>query len=108
MRTYARPEQGGNLTYLQVVLGYIVARCSSRGCSCRPTSSGDLLTAYELLQRRFGTRREALHGVAVPAHAALAEGVRVFAASLVLSAVISDRSPAFRTCGPGRSSSSAR
>src|SRR5580765_4530408 len=24
--TYARPEQGGNLTYLQVVLGYLVGR----------------------------------------------------------------------------------
>ncbi len=24
--TYAHPEQGGTLTYLQVVLGYIVAR----------------------------------------------------------------------------------
>src|SRR5438477_8267213 len=24
--TFARPEQGGSLTYLQVVLGYIVAR----------------------------------------------------------------------------------
>src|SRR6266699_3673565 len=24
--TFARPEQGGNLTYLQVVFGYIIAR----------------------------------------------------------------------------------
>src|SRR5919204_5005043 len=24
--TYARPEQGGNLTYLQVVTGYLIAR----------------------------------------------------------------------------------
>src|SRR6266540_3058529 len=51
---YARPEQGGNFTYLQVVLGYIVGRFVISLLFIPAYFRGDLLTAYELLTRRFG------------------------------------------------------
>jgi len=53
--TYARPEQGGNLTYLQVVLGYLVGRVIVAWLFIPAYFQGELLTAYELLHRRFGT-----------------------------------------------------
>src|SRR5437762_14367984 len=51
---YAKPEQGGNFTYLQVVLGYIVARVIIALIFIPAYFRGDLLTAYELLKQRFG------------------------------------------------------
>ena len=87
--TYARPEQGGNLTYLQVVVGYIVARVLIAWLFIPAYFQGEMLTAYELLQRRFGTRAKHFVASLFLLMRPLAEGVRVFAASLVLTAVIS-------------------
>src|SRR5438067_6122317 len=47
---YARPEEGGNFTYLQVVLGYIVARIISSFLFILAYFRGNLLTAYEVVQ----------------------------------------------------------
>jgi SSS family solute:Na+ symporter len=91
--TYARPEQGGNLTYLQVVLGYIVARIIISGLLIPAYFRGDLLTAYELLRRRFGPKTKNVAASLFLVMRALAEGVRVFAASLVLSAVLGTSFP---------------
>jgi SSS family transporter len=87
--TYARPEQGGNLTYLQVVLGYLVGRVVVAWLFIPAYFQGDMLTAYELLQRRFGVRTRHVTASLFLLMRPLAEGVRVFAASLVLTAVIS-------------------
>src|SRR5947209_6644751 len=87
--TYARPEQGGNFTYLQVVFGYIVARFIISLLFIPAYFQGDLLTAYELLKKRFGAKAKNFAASLFLVMRALAEGVRVFAASLVLSAVLS-------------------
>ena len=92
--TYARPEQGGSLTYLQVVAGYIVARVLISWLFIPQYFTGRLLTAYELLNRRFGTAAKHVTASLFLVMRPLAEGVRVFAASLVLSAVISASLPA--------------
>jgi SSS family transporter len=91
--TFARPEQGGTLTYLQVLIGYVVGRFIIARLFLPSYFRGDLLTAYALLERRFGvlTRRVAASMFLVMR--ALAEGVRVFAASLVLSAVLASSFP---------------
>jgi SSS family transporter len=86
--TFARPEQGGSLTYLQVVLGYIVARILISLLFIPAYFQGELLTAYELLKRRFGVQAKNFAASLFLIMRALAEGVRVFAASLVLSAVL--------------------
>jgi SSS family solute:Na+ symporter len=85
----ARAEQGGSFTYLQVVFGYVVARVLLAWLFVPRFFDGRTLTAYEWLERRFGTRvRRTLAGLFLIMRP-LAEGVRVFAASLVLSAVLS-------------------
>ena len=50
--TFARREQGGNLTYLQIVSGYIIARILISVLLILAYFQGELMTAYELLKRR--------------------------------------------------------
>ncbi|HEX7484586.1 MAG TPA: sodium:solute symporter [Vicinamibacterales bacterium] len=90
---YARPEQGGALTYLQVVVGYIIARMIISVLFIPAYFHGELLTAYELLARRFGAATKHFAASLFLTMRALAEGVRVFAASLVLAAVIGSSLP---------------
>jgi SSS family solute:Na+ symporter len=91
--TFLRPEQGGSLTYLQVVLGYIVARIIISLLLIPAYFQGNLLTAYELLKNRFGVQTKNFAASLFLVMRALAEGVRVFAASLVMSAVLSASLP---------------
>jgi solute:Na+ symporter, SSS family len=86
--TYAHPEQGGSLTYLQVVAGYIIARFIISALFIPAYFQGEMLTAYELLNRRFGAPAKHFAASLFLVMRALAEGVRVFAASLVLAAVL--------------------
>src|SRR3982750_3500158 len=85
---YPRPEQGGSFTYLQVVAGYVAARFVIAALFIPAYFQGEMLTAYELLNRRFGTRAKHVAASLFLVMRALAEGVRVFAASLVLAAVL--------------------
>src|SRR5438876_2976183 len=87
--TFAKPEQGGNLSYLQVVFGYIIARVLISLLFIPAYFQGELVTAYELLKRRFGMSTKQFAASLFLVMRALAEGVRVFAASIVLSAVLS-------------------
>lgn len=91
--TYARPELGGSLTYMQVVAGYVVARIVIAALFIPAYFEGELLTAYELLRRRFGPRAKHVAASLFLVMRALAEGVRVYAASLVLAAVLSASVP---------------
>src|SRR5438132_6384152 len=90
---YARPEQGGNFTYLQVVLGYIVARIIISLLFIPAYFKGELMTAYELLKNRFGVGTKNFAASLFLVMRALAEGVRILAASLVLSAVLGSSLP---------------
>jgi SSS family transporter len=90
---YAKPEQGGNFTYLQVVLGYMVARILISLLFIPAYFRGNLQTAYELLKNRFGPKTKNFAASLFLIMRALAEGVRVFAASLVLSAVLGTSLP---------------
>ena len=87
--TFARPEQGGTLTYLQVLVGYIAGRFIIARVFLPSYFRGELLTAYALLESRFGVATRRVAASLFLVMRALAEGVRVFAASLVLSAVLS-------------------
>jgi solute:Na+ symporter, SSS family len=91
--TQLRPEDGGNFTYLQVVLGYIVARIIISILLIPAYFQGELLTAYELLKHRFGTSTKNFAASLFLVMRALAEGVRVYAASLVLAAVLGSSLP---------------
>jgi len=78
----------GNLGFLQVVLGYLLARVVISFLLLPHYFRGEMFTAYELMQRRFGTRIRRLTAGAFLVLRALAEGVRVFAISIVVSIVL--------------------
>jgi SSS family solute:Na+ symporter len=90
---YAYPEQGGNYTYLQVVIGYIIARFVISILFIPAYFRGDILTAYKLLENRFGVSTKNFAASMFLVMRALAEGVRIFAASIVLSAVLGSSLP---------------
>ncbi|HZP49169.1 MAG TPA: sodium:solute symporter [Vicinamibacterales bacterium] len=92
---YRRPELGGSFTYLQVVVGYIIARFVISALFIPAYFQGEMLTAYELLNRRFGPQAKHFAASLFLVMRALAEGVRVFAASLVLAAVVGASLPGF-------------
>ncbi|MBM3725891.1 MAG: sodium/solute symporter [Acidobacteria bacterium] len=79
---------GGNLGFLQVVFGYLLARLVISVLFLPHYFRGELYTAYELMQRRFGQRIRKLTAGSFLILRALAEGVRVFAISIVVSIIL--------------------
>ncbi|HEY9141482.1 MAG TPA: sodium:solute symporter [Bryobacteraceae bacterium] len=78
----------GNLGFLQLVLGYLLARILICALFLPQYFRGEMFTAYELMRRRFGERIRKLTAAIFLVTRALAEGVRVFAVSLVISIVL--------------------
>src|ERR1700692_3990938 len=74
-----------NLTFLQVVMGYIVGRVVISFVLLPHYFRGDLYTAYELIERRFGRGLRSLTAGLFLLTRAAAEGVRVYAVSIVVS-----------------------
>ncbi|MFZ0595246.1 MAG: sodium:solute symporter [Bryobacteraceae bacterium] len=78
----------GNFGFLQVVLGYLLARIVISTLFLPQYFRGELFTAYELIERRFGPRLRKFTAGTFLLLRALAEGVRVFAISLVISIIL--------------------
>ena len=74
-----------NLLFLQVVLGYLVGRVIISFILLPHYFRGDLYTAYELIERRFGRRLRSLTAGLFLLTRAAAEGVRVYAVSIVVA-----------------------
>ena len=78
----------GNLGFLQVVFGYLLARVLISALFLPHYFRGEMFTAYELIGRRFGPRTRKLTAGTFLVLRALAEGVRVFAISIVISIIL--------------------
>jgi solute:Na+ symporter, SSS family len=74
-----------NLTFLQLVMGYVVGRVVISFVLLPHYFRGDLFTAYELIERRFGRNLRSLTAGLFLLTRAAAEGVRVYAVSIVVS-----------------------
>ena len=75
----------GNMTFLQVVMGYVVGRFVIALVLLPHYFKGDLYTAYELIEKRFGPELRTLTSGLFLLTRAAAEGVRVYAVSIVVS-----------------------
>jgi SSS family solute:Na+ symporter len=73
-----------NLQFLQVVFGYLVGRVIISFVLLPHYFRGDLYTAYELIERRFGRNLRSLTAGLFLLTRAAAEGVRVYAVSIVV------------------------
>src|SRR5262249_32510031 len=82
------PAFYGNLGFLQIVMGYLLARIVISILFLPHYFRGEMFTAYELMRRRFGERIRKLTASIFLVTRALAEGVRVFAISIVISIVL--------------------
>ncbi|MGB7583613.1 MAG: sodium:solute symporter [Terriglobales bacterium] len=77
-----------NLAFLQVVLGYLAGRVIISFVFLPQYFRGDLYTAYELIERRFGRKLRSLTAGLFLVTRAAAEGVRVYAVSIVVAIAI--------------------
>lgn len=78
----------GDFGFLQVVFGYLVARVLISVLFLPQYFRGEMYTAYELMQRRFGPNIRKLTAGSFLLLRAMAEGVRVFAISIVISIIL--------------------
>ncbi|MGH9647196.1 MAG: sodium:solute symporter [Bryobacteraceae bacterium] len=78
----------GNFGFLQLVFGYLLARLVIVTLFLPAYFRGEMFTAYELMRIRFGSRIRRLTAGTFLVLRALAEGVRVFAISIVISVVL--------------------
>ena len=78
----------GNFTFLQLILGYLLGRIVISTLFLPQYFRGEMFTAYELMDRRFGPRIRKFTAGTFLLLRALAEGVRVFAVSIVISIIL--------------------
>ncbi|HLQ50059.1 MAG TPA: sodium:solute symporter, partial [Terriglobales bacterium] len=77
-----------NLGFLQLVLGYLVARVLISILLIPKYFAGRMMTAYQLMEHRFGRPLRSLTAGLFLVTRAAAEGVRVFAISIVIGIAI--------------------
>lgn len=74
----------GNFGFLQIVFGYLLGRVVVCIAFLPRYFRGELLTAYQLIGRRFGARLHRVTALLFLFTRAAAEGVRVFAGAIVI------------------------
>src|SRR3954453_23677401 len=73
-----------DLTFLQVVMGYLIGRVVISLIFIPHYFRGDLFTAYQLMERRFGKNLRSLTASLFLITPAAAEGVRIFALAFLV------------------------
>jgi solute:Na+ symporter, SSS family len=79
-----------DFAFLQLVLGYLVGRAIIIVLLIPHYFRGELVTAYQLIERRFGQRLRTLTAGLFLITRAAAEGVRVFAVAIVVAIALSN------------------
>ncbi len=78
----------GNFGFLQVVLGYLLGRVVVALLFLPRYFAGEMLTAYQLIDRRFGALLHKVTAGLFLLTRAAAEGIRVFAVSIVVGIAV--------------------
>ncbi|HEX5709256.1 MAG TPA: sodium:solute symporter [Pyrinomonadaceae bacterium] len=79
--------RGGNFQFLQLVFGYMLGRIVISLLFIPSYFRGELLTVYQLLERRFGQRIKMLAASLFVVMRNIADGIRLLLTALVLAAV---------------------
>ena len=77
----------GNMTFLELAMGYVIGRVLIALVFIPAYFRGDLFTSYELLQRRFGTPVKTVAAGLFLGTRTFADGIRLFATALVIAIV---------------------
>src|SRR5215207_3168365 len=86
--SYGAAVGSGNLGFLQVVAGYIIGRFVVAGVLLPRYFAGNLVTAYALLETRFGLTTRRFTSIVFMVTRALADSVRVFATAIPVALII--------------------
>lgn len=81
----------GDFGFLQVVFGYMIGRIVVAAIFLPKYFQGEMLTAYQLIDKRFGPTLHKVTALLFLLTRAAAEGVRVFAVSIVVGIAIGTR-----------------
>ena len=79
---------GGNLTFLQITLGYFVGRVIVAQYFLPRYFEGELYTAYQFLEKRFGQTLRVATSSTFMITRLLADGVRLFATAIPLAIIL--------------------
>jgi solute:Na+ symporter, SSS family len=79
--------RGGNFQFLQLVMGYMLGRVVISLLFIPSYFRGELLTVYQLLDRRFGQRIKMLAASLFVVMRNIADGIRLLLTAIVLGAV---------------------
>jgi SSS family transporter len=83
----------GNLTFLQIALGYLVGRIVVSYTLLPRYYEGELVTAYSLLEKRFGTGTRRFASVTFMVTRAFGDSVRVFATAIPIALILGPEVP---------------
>lgn len=78
----------GNLTFIQIALGYVIGRVVVALVMIPAYYQGSMETAYHFLGRRFGQKMRNVASITFMATRLLADGVRLFATAIPLALII--------------------
>ncbi|UCE40284.1 MAG: sodium:solute symporter [Candidatus Aminicenantes bacterium] len=79
---------GGNLTFLQITLGYIIGRTVVSLVLLPRYFQGKLSTAYQFLGNRFGNSMRNITSMTFMVTRLLADGVRLFASAIPIAIIL--------------------
>jgi solute:Na+ symporter, SSS family len=78
---------GSNCNFLQLIFGYLIGRVVVSFVLIPRFFSGEIYTAYQFIERRFGRELKVFTAILFLITRALAEGVRVFAIAIVFEII---------------------
>ena len=86
-------SRGGNFQFLQLVFGYMLGRIVISILFIPSYFRGDLMTVYQLLDRRFGGKIKMLAASLFVVMRNIADGIRLLLTAIVLAAVYTSFQP---------------
>ena len=89
--------RGGNFQFLQLVFGYLLGRIVIALLFIPSYFRGELLTVYQLLDRRFGGKIKVLAASLFVIMRNIADGIRLLLTAIVLAAVYTSFQPTANT-----------
>lgn len=91
---------GGNMTFLQIIIGYVIARVILAIVMVPHYLKGEIYSPYQLLENAFGYPARRLAAGFFLISETLAAGVRVYVASIPIKLMLGDRVLGFGTGDP--------
>ncbi len=91
---------GGDMTFLQIIIGYVIARILLAVVMVPHYLKGEIYSPYQLLENAFGPSARRLAAGFFLVSETLAAGVRVYVASIPVKLMLGDRLLGFGTGDP--------